>query len=368
MHVKYFRVIIDPEAYEVAKDYVSNPNDYVRQFNVVINGKIRKITTYSNDEKGRKLRDIHTLVVKLLQKRYVYSKCSYAYQRGIGIKDCIEAHIRSSYFLKTDIHKYFDSISFDRMLQKIEHTEGMTKFFPSRKAFIQACFYEDKLPIGFVSSPILSDIYLHDFDLEMEGEQGIVYTRYADDLIISTSSGESKEVLEGLKERIAKRLETDALQLNSKKTYLRCLNSEGDAIHLLGINLVKTSGEENRITVSGKYLVETSKKIAELMSGTASDADSLCLEVCGRLGFIRYFSDESFDKLAKIFKAHTKMDFAPTHATIQKMYENLKSTPGKPETDVKNFTAEQILEELKKERDKQDKSFFRSLYESRLHK
>lgn len=366
MHAKYLKHL-DSEAYAIAKDYLSNPNGYVRQFNVVINGKIRKITTYSNDENGRKLRDIHSRIVMLLQSQYAYSECSYAYQKGIGVKDCIEAHIHSCYFLKTDIHKYFDSISFDRMIQKIEHTEGLTKFFLNRKAFIQACFYEDKLPIGFVSSPILSDIYLHDFDLEMEGEQGVVYTRYADDLILSTSSGEDKERLESIKEKIAYLLEKEALQLNSKKTYLRRLGSEGDAIHLLGINLVKTSGEENRITISGKYLVETSKKIAELMSGTASNADSLCLEVCGRIEFIRYFSTESFDKLARIFKAHTKMEFAPTHSTIQRMYESMKSVPDKPNVKENQVTAEQVLERIKKGGEKQGESVFKSLYESRRH-
>ena len=363
MHVKYLRHL-DSEAYAIAKDYLSNPPKYVRQFNVVINGKIRKITTYSNDENGRKLRDIHSLIVELLQRKYDYSECSYAYQKGIGIKDCIEAHIRSSCFLKTDIHKYFDSISFDRMIQKVEHTEGVTKYFLNRKAFIQACFYEDKLPIGFVSSPILSDIYLHDFDLNMEDEQGVVYTRYADDLIISTSSGEGEERLESIREKIVNLLGKEALQLNLKKTYLRHLSSEGDAIHLLGINLVKTSNEENRITISGKYLVETSKKIAELMSGTASNADSLCLEVCGRIEFIRYFSDESFEKLAKIFKAHTKMDFAPTHSTIKRMYESMKSVPDKPSAKERMNTAEQVLEQI---REKQGKSIFRSLYETRRH-
>lgn len=323
MHAK-FLANLDTEARKVAKDYIAHPEEYVRQFMVIINGKRKRITTYANSEKGRILRDIHTLFARSIQLRYHYSEHSYAYQRGIGIKDCLQKHIHSDYFFKSDIHKYFDSISFENMIIRTTAIEDIPKSLARNKVFLQACFYDNVLPIGFVSSPILSDIYLHEFDKEMGAREGIVYTRYADDLIFSTTVKDDKDVFAGFKEELSDRLAKEGLLLNHKKTYPRRLRKEGDAIHLLGVNLVKTSDKTNRFTISGKYINETSKKIEELMSGEADDDRALCLEVCGRLEFIRFFSGDSIKKLSQTFKAHTKMDFEPTRATIQKMYESLK--------------------------------------------
>ena len=95
--------------------------------------------------------------------------------------------------------------------------------------------------------------------------KGICYTRYADDFIISTTGVDGKEKLEQALEILRAEISNHKLELNKKKTYIRQLKTEGDAIHLLGLNMVKTSTRKNRITVSHRYIIETSKEIGYLL-------------------------------------------------------------------------------------------------------
>jgi len=57
------------------------------------------------------------------------------------------------------------------------------------------------------------------------------------------------------------------LSLNNKKIYCRIIDKPGDAIHVLGLNLVNSAPAPNRITVSAKYIRETSKEICEYLAG-----------------------------------------------------------------------------------------------------
>ncbi|MBP3209640.1 MAG: hypothetical protein J6M64_07040 [Oscillospiraceae bacterium] len=44
-----------------------------------------------------------------------------------------------------------------------------------------------------MTSPILSDIFLKDLDERMSALNGIRYTRYADDIIVSSSDSDAKK-------------------------------------------------------------------------------------------------------------------------------------------------------------------------------
>lgn len=301
----------------IAEDYLANPDKYVKKLMRRINGKSKCIITYQYNSDGRALEMLHRSVVANILKRYEFAANSYAFQCGKDIKDCLEQHLGSSRFLKTDIHKYFESITYGSLRKKIKNGKMLPA--SNQTIILKACFYEGRLPIGFVSSPILSDIYLHDFDLQMmEQQNGLIYTRYADDIIFSVRN-EDQIDLDKFKISFEESMKKEGLELNSKKTYARTLKLTGDAIHLLGINLVRKDNQENRMTISDKYIRDTSKEIAALLSDSDDTINQRAMEVKGKISFIRYFSESSFKKLERMFQAHTKLDISLSNANIDSM-------------------------------------------------
>ena len=301
VRVAHFESILD--------DYPINPDKYVRKFSLFVNGKKREIITYNGDD-GLRLRVLHRMFTYYLRGCYQTSPNSFAYKKGSSVANCIDKHLSSDTFLKTDIHHYFDSIPLETTLEKFFALKQMGQrrrdYF--RKVFA-VCFYNNRLPIGFVSSPILSDFYLHDLDNMLEQDKSIQYTRYADDIIISSSGPDAEDnlnrILGTLKHEMTKR----HLCLNYKKTYIRKLKAEGDAIHLLGLNLVRKKEGNNRITVSDRYIRQTSMELCNLI-GEKSKLEEWELRqrffhVMGKIAYIHAASDSSSLKLQKMLCVKT---------------------------------------------------------------
>ena len=292
--------------------YLSAPDDYVRTFTVRINGRKRHLITYKADEKGAALRYFHNHFAKAMSLCYSSCSNSYAYKRGRGIHSCLEQHLQSNTFLKSDIHEYFNSIDYEKLLNIILEDSACKKRPMHVARLLKACFYNGHLPIGFISSPVLSDLYLHKLDKQFLGREDIIYTRYADDFIIS--GRDNIDVLEQVKNELAHALSEYGLSLNRKKTYCRTLKKPGDAIHLLGLNLVNDGPNPNRITVSDRYIRDTSKDICQFMNEChemeAEDKERELAVLHGKIEFIRHSSRSSYKKLERMVsvKSGKKVD------------------------------------------------------------
>lgn len=286
----------------VAKEYLNNPDDYVTVFIVQINGKKRRIVTYAHNKKGAALRKMHEYFATIVPGCYESAPNSYAYKSGTGILPCLEKHILSDSFLKTDIHEFFYSIQYEILLDQLYKDSVCKKMKKRVGVLLKACFYDEHLPIGFVTSPVLSDLYLHNLDIAFLNREDVVYTRYADDFIISGK--DNMNCLEHVKGELEEALKGYGLTLNTKKTYYRTLSQPGDAIHVLGVNLVNDAPEPNRITISDRYIRETSMDICQFLTDfremTSEERERNLTSISGKIEFIRYFSTSSYNKLEKM--------------------------------------------------------------------
>ena len=244
------------------EDYCDHPDKYVWTYTYRKRGKGRQIVTYKNTWHGRTLRKLHRALDRYIRSRYAPLSCSFACREGGGILPCLERHLGSDTFLKLDIASFFDSMDYDYLWSRItaELNAARVPQAPRRMIFDAAhsSFFERRVPVGFVTSPILADVYLREIDNRYSQLEGIVYTRYADDFILSASRCEAEEKLLRMRDELTKALAEAHLSVNERKTYIRKLSAAGDAIRLLGLNLVKTEAGPNRITVSNSYLRETS--------------------------------------------------------------------------------------------------------------
>ena len=169
---------------------------------LVINGKKRKIITYANNYGGYQLRKIHELLNKSLSSVLPVSPYSYAYVQNRSALQCIEQHKNSTYFFKFDIHDFFNSMKLNKMkmILKCHLSDNPDKAYLAsiinnkKRAgihttvfqgwsdltdLLQLCYVNNSLPLGLVTSPELSNLFLYFFDNRFHNNfPDLIYTRY----------------------------------------------------------------------------------------------------------------------------------------------------------------------------------------------
>ena len=276
---------------------------FYKEFEIKSSRKKRKIVTYNDDENGKKLRELHKKMALNLQKKYKFSEYSYAYQKGKSVVNCIERHINSVHFLKFDIHKFFNSIDIHRLSKQISNLYQLDKFYEKQLLeILKTCFNDEKMPIGLITSPILSDVFMHDFDVEFASKlnKDYVYTRYADDILISCSHAISQDELDNIILILKIMLNRKGLSLNEKKTANVLLKDKGDYIKYLGLNIVKCE-KSNRITVGKKYKNDIAKDYMKyIIMKNGKEKFYFGKKIAGYLSFVKMV--EGQEGLNKVYK------------------------------------------------------------------
>jgi RNA-directed DNA polymerase len=156
---------------------------------------------------------------------------SYGYRPGKSAKQAIEACTKNSrardWVVDVDIKGFFDNIDHGWMMEFLRrHTDKRyallycERWLKAPVMKISGELVTDRskgTPQGGVISPLLANLYLHEvFDTWIqETMQGVVFERYADDIVIHTvSMKQSVYVLDKLR----KRLQEFGLQLSEEKT------------------------------------------------------------------------------------------------------------------------------------------------------
>ena len=281
-------------ALSVANGYLADPDKYTKLHCVPLNGKRRQLRAYADSKEGRKLRELHESVANLIWGSFQSSNQSFAYKKDRNIVDCVRLHANGKVFLKSDIHAFFDSTTLESFLSAFFKNPKFSRDKEKLTPILSACFYGGTLPLGFASSPAISDFYLHDLDRRMGTIPGLIYTRYADDFLISSSSFMGERMLENAQKTLVGELTRLGLEINEKKTFIRALKQEGDSIRFLGLNLVRTGYPFNRITVGISFLKETSIELGKAIKGSNQAAYEAAR---GKISFVRMCSEDSLEKL-----------------------------------------------------------------------
>lgn len=215
---------------------------------VVLNYRGRDVLKTS--EKLKKyLRFINKVLLRHLR---INQDVVHSYVRGKSSLTAVLAHKDSKYFFFSDIEGFFSSISFEDV-QKIFHRDSelfpVSDFSKYTDILVNLVTYENFLPVGFPTSPQISNAYLLDFDNALEKycrSNGLIYTRYSDDLIIS---GDALEALVGLEKVVSGFLfdyASENIGLNKNKTRITHL---GNKVKVLGL-VVTPAG---KVTIDSKY-------------------------------------------------------------------------------------------------------------------
>ncbi|OPB34636.1 reverse transcriptase family protein [Pseudomonas fluorescens] len=235
-------------------------------------------------------------------------KCVYSYRKGMNVADAVKKHAHNKHFFQTDLNNFFGSIRSDFVKASIVASIDrmpITDVLIHIDRIIELCTVSDKLPIGFSTSPLISNACLLHFDNEVERyceENELTYTRYSDDIIISGSD----KKLYGTGEVIAEVLHQQfksALSINSSKTKY---SSAGNKLKILGMMILPngTITIDSRLKADIEVLLHFfTKDKQKFLDKIETDSATALAKVSGYLNYINTTDKIYLNKLRKKYGA-----------------------------------------------------------------
>jgi len=176
---------------------------------------------------AREVKIIQRWFMERLEPLLPLHEAATAYHSGAGIRTNALRHVDSDYLLKMDFKNFFPSILMADIIRHLEAHCGQQYDSSAIKLIAYVCTWAPKrtgplrLCIGAPSSPLLSNSVMFDFDTRLSSAAtagGVSYTRYADDLALSSCRSGALNNYAGLVSNIVKGLEYPRLELNANKT------------------------------------------------------------------------------------------------------------------------------------------------------
>jgi len=184
---------------------------WARGFHDPVSFKVHRRWRSSIRASGR-LDIAHRAAKNLLGSVAVPHPAAHGFVRGRSTYSGAKPHAGSHVVLAVDLKDFYGQIGFSRVATVIRE-----KFDASVSDWIEgACFVEGRLPLGFRTSPVISNLAFAATDVlidQMASQRGIAYTRWVDDLSFSGGSVNDQFLseLDGL-------LWSQHWQLNESKT------------------------------------------------------------------------------------------------------------------------------------------------------
>lgn len=142
---------------------------------------------------AREIKILQRWAIHKLERFLPIHKSATAYVRGASIKQNAVAHSACSFILKLDFREFFPSIR-PEDLRRCFHLQDIRVSDIDKYVLEHLFFWRTggylSLSIGAPSSPAISNMVLHEVDSKIDklcASSGCIYTRYADDITISTN-------------------------------------------------------------------------------------------------------------------------------------------------------------------------------------
>lgn len=241
--------------------------------------------------------------------RALYHTSAFAYVKGRSTVDAVKKHQQneSRWFGKFDLHDFFGSTTREfviRQLEQIFPFSEVLRLNSGREELSKAldlAFLDGGLPQGTPISPLITNVMMIPFDyqvtkrLDRVDGQRFVYTRYADDFIISSRYDfDIRKIQDLLLEEL--RNQNAPFSLNTAKTHY---GSSSGRNWNLGVMLNK----DNKITIGHKkkknFISMLRNFIVSSRSGTPWTPEEVQY-VLGLYSYYRMVEEQEIDRVVNM--------------------------------------------------------------------
>lgn len=197
---------------------INNSEKYYREYEIKkANGGKRRISHPSPE-----IKTLQYWCAENIFSLLPISDVAFAYRKGFSIKNHAEFHADSRFILHLDIKNFFESITASHIHKLIYQNKDLFEkmefdILSSVDTINKICLKNGRVSIGSVSSPIISNVVLNDFDNAIVpycNSHGLKYSRYADDMYVSSSKYIDSSVIEMFGAELKKR----SFEINYSKT------------------------------------------------------------------------------------------------------------------------------------------------------
>jgi len=285
-------------------EFISEPIDNLYHRKII--GPLRNQREVLVPEK--RLRIYHSFLnLFLIEFLPINQRVVFSYRKGCSAYDAVVKHAKSKHFFQTDISSFFSSINTNLVSKVI--TDG-EEFCPAGDILdnlpriINLICINDSLPMGFPCSAPMSNAVLLNFDNALEQHciaHGLIYTRYSDDIIISTENKESLTDINIIVQSFLTQHGATELKLNEKKSKNFRV---GGKIVILGLMILPNG----KVTIDSKVkrdvealLHRHSQGREAFLAAIDKDEDRVKAKITGYLNYINSVDQDYLGKLRRDF-------------------------------------------------------------------
>lgn len=266
---------------------------------------------YFIDKKGGGKREIlqPSKELKVIQRwlnknffiKFPVSVYSQAYSKGDSVRKNALIHKDARYMLHTDITNFFPTITREMLVNYLGENIGIVKEWGLTindvKLILDICLYKgEHLVVGSVASPRIANMIMYKFDLELQERLDAIgpmnYTRYADDIVISSKDYIDETVID----LVSELLDKYGFTMNRKKTYFmnrKCKRA---------VTGVVIDNNSNKLSVGNKKY----KMIERMIYKYLVKGEGNLAYINGYLSYIKELNYEQYNQIKNIYKRYDK--------------------------------------------------------------
>lgn len=246
----------------------------------------------------------------------------HSYRKGKNAYTAVQRHTENKYFFQTDINNFFNSIAIEDInfiLNNNLSRVPISDLNDYKDNILKLVTIDQVLPVGFSSSPNISNTCLYQFDNEFNTyckKNEIIYTRYSDDIILSCQNKNNLKNIESIISNQLSIFHNDRIKLNQQKTKY---THKGEKIKILGMVILPCG----KISVDMKlkkqleilihfYINDNDKFLDYLTNHYHGDLS----KISGQLNYINSIDESYLNKLRRKYGNYVIDIFF--HQTIKK--------------------------------------------------
>lgn len=237
------------------------------------------------------LKERHRKLLNYLTKKSVLaSNNAHGFTTNRNCKTALQVHqkAQSRWFLHMDIHDFFNSTKKEQfdILKNVYPFNNVPTWGQLWDNFWDAICSDDHIPQGSPLSPLICNMVLTPFDCIVDKfckTQGLTYTRYADDIIISSPyKWEYEETVNYVDKALAK----FGYELKREKTHFGSFNGRNWNLGIMFNN-------EYKLTVGHEKKHQLKKELYEMFKDpTQKPSVSEVYSLLGKISYARYIEPD----------------------------------------------------------------------------